>query len=220
MPYMLRAGLSFCAVEDRLLFLDLPADRYFCLSRAAESAFTHLYRGARLEPGDRTRLAGLARATLLVESDGAIPIAPCPAPPTAVASLLDSGIDRAHPLDLSLALLHLSAVRIELRLAGFARSIARLRRRKARRNAHPRCDRVAAIATAFDAAGAFVSAHDRCLPRAIAITHRLLALGVMPDLVVAVQLAPFQAHAWVQWRDVLVNERVEVARQFTPILVV
>jgi hypothetical protein len=40
------------------------------------------------------------------------------------------------------------------------------------------------------------------------------------DLVIGVKLAPFRAHAWVQWRDLLVNEQADVTRLFTPILVV
>jgi hypothetical protein len=39
-------------------------------------------------------------------------------------------------------------------------------------------------------------------------------------LVIAVSLRPFLAHSWVQQGDVLLNERVDVARTFTPILVI
>ena len=39
MGYELRHGISFCFVADRALFLDVPRDRYFCLSHKASRAF-------------------------------------------------------------------------------------------------------------------------------------------------------------------------------------
>ncbi|RYM07421.1 lasso peptide biosynthesis B2 protein [Sphingobium cupriresistens] len=40
-----------------------------------------------------------------------------------------------------------------------------------------------------------------------------------PDVVLGVQLGPFSAHCWVQHEDRLVNDRVDMVRTFTPILV-
>ena len=219
MPSALRAGLSFCLLEDRLLFLDVPADRYFCLSRAAEQAVLRLYQGEPPDAADRAKLADLARTGLIVPSDRPGGIAPCIAPPVATRSLLEASPIRPNVTDRTAALLHLTLAATELRIAGFARAIARAARHKCRAQERARSDRVAAVAAAFAACNALVSAQDRCLPRSIAVAHRLMRLGARPDLVIAVKLGPFKAHAWVQWGDALVNERIETARMFTPILV-
>lgn len=218
MRYALREGLSFCRVEDRLLFLDLPADRYFCLSREAERAIARLCAERAGEAGDSAILERLARAGMLVESGEDRPLTPCPAPPAATHSLVGSG-PAPGATDIGAALWHLALAGIELRFAGLARTLARVKRRKRRVAARPGAERIGRVAAAFEACNALVSAHDRCLPRSLAITHRLIGVGARPHLVLGVKLGPFQAHAWVQCGDTLINERVEVARPFTPILV-
>lgn len=42
MGYRLRSGISFCDVSGQLLFLDIVADRYFCLQPEAERGFRDL----------------------------------------------------------------------------------------------------------------------------------------------------------------------------------
>ncbi len=218
MPYALREGLSFCEVEDRLLFLDLPADRYFCLSREADRAVAGLLRDEIGDTLDRARLARLADDGLLVECDTARPIASCPAPPVATHSLVGTTA-ATGAADIAAALWHLVLATVELRIAGLTQTLARAERRKQRKTPTASAERIASTAAAFEACNALVSAHDRCLPRSLAIAHRLMSIGARPELVLAVKLGPFKAHAWVQCGDTLVNERVEVARPFTPILV-
>ena len=220
MTYALREGVSFCAIEDRLLFLDLPADRYFCLARGAEESFGRLYRGAELDATDRRRLEGLADAGLLIDRSDLPPIAPCPSPTAATRNLPGEVSSSPAIRDLVAALAQLARAPLELRATGFARAIERIRRRKARVDNAIAPARVSAVAAAFAACAQLVSAHDRCLPQSLAVTHRLIGLGARPDLVIGVKLAPFRAHAWVQWGDWLVNERADVTRLFTPILVV
>jgi hypothetical protein len=218
MRYALREGLSFCRVEDRLLFLDLPADRYFCLSREAERAVARLCDEPAGDAPDRACLARLASTGLLVERDAPESPAPCPARPAATHSLVGMG-PAPRPGDIAAALLHLALARIELRVAGLARTLARAERRKRRVISSASAGHIARTAAAFEACDALVSPHDRCLPRSLAIAHRLISIGARPELVLAVKLGPFKAHAWVRCGDALVNERVEVARRFTPILV-
>jgi hypothetical protein len=220
MTYALREGVSFCAVEDRTLFLDLPADRYFCLAPGPEQSFGRLYRGADLGPVDRERIASLAKAGLLVARPGASAITPCAPPAAATRSLADENGGRPAVRDLAAALAHLARAPLELRAGGFAGAIERVRRRKARieDTITPVC--VSAVAAAFAACAKLASGHDRCLPRSLAVAQRLMRLRGRADLVIGVKLAPFRAHAWVQWRDLLVNEQADVTRLFTPILVV
>ncbi|HEV7290519.1 lasso peptide biosynthesis B2 protein [Sphingomonas sp.] len=218
MHYALRDGLSFCRVEDRLLFLDLPADRYFCLARGTEQRFARLCSGHRDALHDDPCLAGLARSGLLVRSDTAPPPAPCPPPQAAQQSL--AGMNQAsRARDVIPAMLHLALAPLELRAFGLAATLARAGRRKRRTSHNASAERIVEIAAAFETCTAVVSAHDRCLPRSLAILHFLTRAGARADLVLAVKLGPFKAHAWVQCGDTLINERIGVARHFTPILV-
>jgi hypothetical protein len=218
-PYTLRTGLTFCSVDGRLLFLDVPADRYFCLAEASEQAFRHLYQGHALDAADDARLGGLISAGLLVDDDGSRPIAPCRPPRKAIASLLEADGAQPRAREVAVALLYLWRVRIELRLAGLERTFVRVQHCKRGMRAQVRPAGIAATAAAFEACAEIVSAHNRCLPRSIAIAHRLMRAGAAPDVIVAVKLGPFKAHAWVQCGDTLINERLEVTRLFTPILV-
>ncbi len=63
------------------------------------------------------------------------------------------------------------------------------------------------------------SSRDRCLPRSLALTHALRASGSAARLVLGVALNPFTAHAWVQDGDRVVNDTLDHAALFTPILV-
>lgn len=118
----------------------------------------------------------------------------------------------------------LVAASFDLRWRGLAASIARLRDRKVtiaqEEDVEGMSDRAAQIAHAFRTCSRLVSVADRCLPQSLAVAHRLAGAGARAELVLGVKLRPFKAHAWVQWRDALVNERLEVARLFTPILVI
>lgn len=219
MHFTLRKGLTFCRVEDRLLFLDLPADRYFCLSRPAERSFMRLCAGTAAAVRDAPCLDGLLKGGLLVRSDGAPPPAPC-APPKAPRQSLCGTRHAVHVRDVSSAMLHLVLAPLELRLFGLSTTLSRAasRKRSALRCASE--DRLGEIAAAFEACATLISAHDRCLPQSLAILRVLTRAGARAELVLAVKLGPFKAHAWVQCEDTLINERIEVTRNFTPILVV
>ncbi len=219
MRYALREGLSFCRVEDRLLFLDLPADRYFCLARDAERSFAQLCDTEWNSQDDEPRLAGFVRNGLLVMSDKAPQPAPCPAPHAASQSLAGT-TPPARASDTISAMLHLALAPLELRTFGLAGALARAGHRKRRASGREGAARIARVAAGFEACNAIVSAHDRCLPRSLAIAHALTRTGARPELVLAVKLGPFKAHAWVQCEDMVINERVEVTRLFTPILVI
>lgn len=68
MGHALRKGISFCDVSDRLLFLDLAADRYFCLGETAERAFRSLIERRELQLEESRALACLAVSGMLVET--------------------------------------------------------------------------------------------------------------------------------------------------------
>jgi len=215
MGYMLRPGISFCRVGDRFLFLDLGRDRYFALADIADRVFAALLAGDQIGDDDAGRLVAQG---LLVETPGAERPLPTRLPSAPASSLLDLAAAASRGGGTA-ALARRLLVAAELRATSLAGALSRLALRKERqaRNAGAAADPLP-VARAFAAAALIVPARDRCLTTSLALAHRLISLGHAPDLVLGVKLRPFQAHCWVQLGAVLPGDRVDVVRNFTPIL--
>ncbi|WP_206240145.1 lasso peptide biosynthesis B2 protein [Novosphingobium terrae] len=225
MGFQLRSGISFCEVSDRLLFLDVVADRYFCLQPGAEHAFRNMVSGADLDDSDARELDGMIRAgTLLQTRDHRTPT---PLRGTRHASL--SMLDSVEGQELSVSSGAICGALIAIFIARFSlqhrRLHATLRAIDLRKIPWPRSgqvdlEAVQAAATAFEATSRFVRSHDKCLSRSIALARYLAARELPADLMIGVKLRPFAAHAWVQSGRWLVNDRIDMVRDYTPILVV
>jgi len=220
MGYALRHGVSFCFVADRALFLDVPRDRYFCLSHKASQAFHDIVDGRTPSTETSQQLVDLG---IFEASDTASPITPCPAPIPPDRSLAEnphrSGM--ATRWETGRALLALGAASLRLRYRGLERALGEIRVRKSHLvGLQDRQRDIEAIAQGYRGTRALLSDQDRCLVRSLAVARRLIAAGVAPDLVLAVKLQPFQAHCWVQAGPLLINERREVVRDYTAILIV
>lgn len=221
MPTSLRGGLSFCSLGDRIVFLDLPADRYFGLSNEAEDIFR---RALARHPISRAERDLLVKARVIVRGDAPLHLAPCIAQ-TPHHSALGQAPCPSRRRDVVALSRHLAWARASLSLRGLPATTAILVRRKAAMtpDAGVDCDTarhaLAAVASAQEACARIFGSHDLCLPYAIAVARCLHAARIPADIVIAVGMPPFRAHAWVQWRDVLVNERLEIAAHYTPIAV-
>ncbi len=110
-----------------------------------------------------------------------------------------------------------SAILKILRRDGFARIINELRARK-RHTGDARHSFIEARAAEFQAARCLFPAPPNCLPDSLALLDYLYNQGVVADLVIGVRMAPYGAHCWVQTREALLNEAVDYAASFTPIL--
>ena len=220
MPYALKPGVSFCRVSDRMMFLDIKADRYFCFAPAAEHSFARLIDGAPIFAEDEVILANLARHGPLAGNRHGGPLVPCLATVATRTESLGPAIP-PRPAQLLLAAGSLALAPLRLRLFGLAGVLRALQARKAQATIpEPHDRRLTATAAAFAQLRYVATAHDRCLTRSIALASRLFAQGLSAELMLGVQLRPFAAHAWVQAGDRLLNDRVDVVRDFTPILVV
>jgi hypothetical protein len=218
MGFLLADGISFCRPGERLVFLDLERDRYFALPPEAETAFERLLAADPLSARDREQLLKLERHGLLVEAVAGSRPSACRPPRTAELSLVDEQCG-ASPVAVAAALARFAAVRLQLRRRPLRTVLGRLERRKARRVCRNASDRnVRTVAGAFHRGALFVSPLDKCLPRSIAAAHALLDRGCRPELVIGVSAQPFAAHCWVQWEELLVTERLDEVRNFTPIL--
>jgi hypothetical protein len=74
------------------------------------------------------------------------------------------------------------------------------------------------VVAAFQASQKLLSASGRCLLVSIALMQDLLRRGVIAELVIGVRSTPFAAHAWVQQGELLLNDRLDVVRAYTPLM--
>lgn len=219
MSHALRPGLSFCEASGHLVFLDIIQDRYFCLSDKAERALRSCILSGQLD-ADSTSQALIDRG-LLVRAKGCSTINPTSDPPTPNCSLLDEPSPPPRWRWIFRAGTALASARVLLQTKGLASTLQRLRAaRQQPSNNISGDDRVREIVGACERLNLVLSPLDQCLPRSVALAHLLARSGYPAQLVIGVRLRPFLAHSWVQQGDVLLNERVDIARTFTPILVI
>jgi len=223
MGYALRDQLSFCHVGERTVFLDLRADRYFCLPLSAEAAFARLQRGDRLSVTEQDALSPLIRDGFLCEQPGAADVRPCLPVPPPVISLLDVGAPLSPMRHVALAMWDIAMAALQLRRRPLSLVLSGMDRPRPNgpgRSPAQISGMIAPLCAAFHRAGLVVGQHDKCLPRAIAMMRFMARFGVAADLVFGVQMRPFAAHCWVQHGRVLLGDRVERVRDYTPILVI
>lgn len=223
MKLRLRDGISFCWIERRAVFLDLDADRYFCLPADANSAFEALVMQEGVDDASLQALVPLiARGALIAADVSCPPIRPTWVP-SATTSLLDNDSARARPLGIAQAVAARLFTTAQLSGRPLASIIATIRR--AKHGLSP--DATGAfrltqcrVAHDFDAANRVSSANGRCLVNAIAAMRTLVAHGSPADMIFGVRLNPFMAHCWVQGPYGLVTDRLDQTSGFTPILAI
>lgn len=222
MGFQLRAGVSYCEVSERLLFLDTVADRYFCLQAGVEHAFRNLIAEKRLDDAGRQSLASMIDCGLLLET--ATHGVPFPFRPVQQASLslLDTPDQSVSGARVASALVYILTARYRLRHSRLDSILRNLDLRKIPwpRNNIVNLDEMRTAAMAFERTSFFLQSHDKCLSRSIALARFLAAHNLPAQLVIAVKLRPFAAHCWVQSGRWLVNDRVDRTRNFTPILAI
>ncbi|MDR7157123.1 hypothetical protein J2W40_003971 [Sphingobium xenophagum] len=214
--YRLRTGLSFCRIDNRTLFLDLPTDRYFGLSVPLDTAFQALLDTGAADPA----LAILVEMGLIIPCpEGGRP-SPCPA--ASPVPILPPQLEppaRPSLLAIAMALATRAHWTLRVRYCPLAANIDRLARRKDAGAPMPKptAAAIARLAEAHRRAGLILSARDQCLPTSMALMAALTKRGARPTLVLGVKLDPFQAHCWVELAGTVLNDAPDHVRPFTPI---
>lgn len=218
----LREGISFCLVGEQVIFLDVLADRYFCLSAAVERSFLLLVNGQSVTAAENRHIAGLITRGLLVSSSSKQPPHACSAPPFPKESIFDYDLPRASFLQVGSALCSLGLAAIRLKTLGLAGSLKRIAAGKAGLSSNLTSDVqcLERAAASFQSVGQLVSLIDNCLVHSLAVAMHMVAQGFRPELVLGVRLGPFSAHCWIQHNGMLFNDRLDIVRTYTPILAI
>lgn len=224
MHYQLREGLTFCSVDGRLIFLDLPQDRYFQLQPAAERSLLEWFQNPRTTaapPQDPE-----IRALLEVGND-ARRVRQVDVVPTVRSALeLTSSVSVNPALIFELCWI-IFRTRSRLKRAPLKDSIDDLQRRRApwwtsiSPSENDRAvARSVAAAQMFARGRRYVPIEPICLLDSIALLNFLSRRQLAADLVFGVTGAPFSAHCWVQSGDTILNDTLGNVMGFTPIRVV
>jgi hypothetical protein len=221
MGLVLAQGVSFVRLGERAILLDLRSDRYFGLSSRCEAAFLRLMEPDSSVDADTEILDGLVRDGILEQVSGKGSIMPFGPKFPPATSLLDGGRLPIGAWRQARAAWALKRSQHELKTRPLHDLVSEL---SACRPEHDGSSNIAddarRICWAFEAAGLLVTPLRNCLSRSLALAGTLRAGGHACELIVGVAINPFQAHAWVQTGDTLLNDRLERVRQFTPILAV
>ena len=221
MSFALGQDWAFCFAGDRIVLMDIKRDTYLLLSPDLEGALRQLISnpdGIGIARPSLQRLFDRGIIRMGRDQEGVLPARLDERPArSAMAEVSDRPV---FPLA---AILSLLDARRAVRRVPFSRIIGAMRSGKNRAVSHAAPDAddlIAEIVSNFACAARFSRSFDQCLPRSLAMAKALFRRNVPVSLVVGVALRPFAAHCWVQYGDVVLNDRVEVVRDYQPILVI
>jgi hypothetical protein len=220
MGWRLPEDLHWCVADGRIVFLDLAADRYFCLSERAEAAFA---RWAASTPNaeDDERMHVLANQGLLVGDERATSLARRAAIEPACRDFMSGPNASPRLTDVLAAIASQLRSGAMLSLMGLGKAASALQTRSVRRvRANPASadQRLREIVSAFAQSSLILPCVDRCLVRALALHAICCRNGIRALVVFGVRMDPFRAHCWVQLEGEVLIGDFEQVRLFTPLV--
>lgn len=225
MPLQLRDDLSYCSVDDQLIFLDIGKDRYFRLAETMERRFKSHQRGQSTDHDIRE----LINAGLIVGNPSPKPLLPQPtlAYPERSAMELSSMARPATIPDLIGALWAVGNTHMQLKTRRLSTILSGLSAYRLRRTYRVETQQSEATETpitmataAFLRARPYVPIETCCLIDSISLIRFLANRGYAAHLVFAVTAVPFTAHCWAQAGALVLNDTVGNAHAHTPIRIV
>jgi len=221
MSALLRHGLHFCICSGRSVFLDVRADRYFCLPYHVDEAFQQFIAGECLPARAQENLEVLYTRGILLKSADQPVSDICPPIAPAVNDLGESA-EECSAWDCVRAIAFQYALLSQLRRKPFSKVLGGITRHYSVPPGGGGSDFLPArrVAAAFARTRILFRTQDRCLAQSIAFQRMCLSRHFQCSLVIGVNLNPFSAHCWVQRDDHVINDSLEHVRSFTPILAV
>lgn len=226
MFYRLHEDVSYCQVDDHLVFLDIRKDQYFRLSSQMERSFIAHING-REDSGISIGALiehGILVATLEPDLRGL----PFPAAPP-VRSAVEQPPERTHPSIGTLIEVFYLVYSTRLHLATRRLNIVLTKLIADRRNlAPPPCKSLTELdeevlleaAALFRQVRRYVPIEPRCLLDSLALAKFLIRRHQYTKVIFGVTGDPFAAHAWVQAADLVLSDTVGSAAAHTPIRVI
>ncbi|MFK2878654.1 lasso peptide biosynthesis B2 protein [Rhodanobacter hydrolyticus] len=222
--YVLRDDLSYCRVDDRLVFLDVGDDRYFQLPFLMEQALVAYLDGAECPGPD---ISTLVERRILVE-----PLHPMTGDSPSIEPVIRSAMEASLPsrkLRVS-ELMEVFAIvlitRIKLKISTLKNLLDGLAAERRIQTAGTGAlaefseRRLSEAAAIFRRARLYVPIEMCCLLDSVAMTKFLLRRRIHAHVVFGIALDPFSAHCWVQVDDIVLNDTVGNAITHTPIRIV
>jgi len=222
MGYRLRKGVSYCIAGGYTVFFDLPKCRYSALPRDIDVCFQALASGGSAHTERLADLANLVDSGLLVFEHALTTDVVCvPALPVA-SSLIDADRPSARVTGVLAAIAAQARASLNLKVHRLETIFANLKevRRPRGTPVLPSREQLCDICSSFYWSQRLISSGVKCLRRSVALAGFLSRRGIECSLVIGVRMRPFAAHAWVQHGDIVLNESLDEARRYTPILVV
>jgi hypothetical protein len=223
--YRTHADISFCWIDDHLIFLDIESDRYFRLPDKLECAFVTIRAGGACDELDVQRLLASRILTIDTELENTAPTAIGPVHRSAIELFTD-----ASSCSLGL-LIEVAAIILTTRRQLATRPLKTILDRLATdRHARtsqstlsdaPNSDHILIeAANIFRRARLYVPIPTRCLLDSISIVRFLARRRLPANIIFGVTCAPFSAHCWAQANDLVLNDSVGNVAAYTPIRVV
>ncbi len=200
---------------ERAIFLDVTTGRFLALCDDENARALRILRETELPPDERARLGanlapGMAQALLALQAQNDRSNRVIIAAPTSTGG--------AGWWSTGSALRQILQTRIRLKLCGLARTLDSLQRQTPVVPSHDLTAGVQLIIAAHARTGHWITRHDDCLVRSIALARDLAMLGCSSSLCIGVKSPPFAAHAWVQIGDHVLNDTAERVARFVPIV--
>jgi hypothetical protein len=204
-------------VRGDLVFLDARANQYSCLTRTDAKVFHDLLANGDQDSDETRALAfDLQAAGLLVPSSDGGTVLPICSWPDATGDF--HGFAAFNLRGGPQAVWRLAIAALETALSLLFRGPSRWLRRGELGSDVP-LTRVCSLALGFDRLRPWVPLTGRCLPNSLLLLRYLHWHGISASWVFGVQTFPFEAHCWVEYRGVVLNDTLEHVRWFTPIAV-
>ncbi|ESQ92587.1 lasso peptide biosynthesis B2 protein [Asticcacaulis benevestitus] len=225
MSLHLRKGVFHCLANGKIACLDLPADRYFALPAHTEAAFQNLVAGHDLNDIDLAALAPLLQAGLLIEgadtvSTETVEHIGMPSASVLTAFATHSGLPIGTCLEALACQLGATLALKYRRLNGMIDAIRQRKHVAAAEGQKVQNSPPLTPLHAHLALRRLIPHQDQCLRRSLGLIDLLARHQFYPNLVIGVRMKPFEAHAWVQWNEMVLNDEVDHVLRYTPILVV
>ncbi len=217
----LRGDLSYCKIDDHLIFLDIQNDRYFRLVDSLESALlAHLSGGECAESSIRA----LVEREILVNG----PSGRCPTSFSLRKAPTRSAMEevaRTHRTSIGAVLDTFALVcstQLQLKTIGLKKVIDGLISFRRRQTSKPppllhEPSQILDATAAFMATRRYVPIDTCCLLDSIAMVKFLAKRALHADHVFGVTAVPFSAHCWVQSGTMVLNDALGHALAHTPI---